>query len=98
VSPGGAAAAAAMTELARSPAPWALPWPCLGSPSAVPLSEGDAYWPGLQALLGPAKVAGPLVHDARVAALCLSRGIRELWTADRDFSRFPRLKTANPLV
>jgi uncharacterized protein len=23
------AAAAAITELARSPAPWALPWPCL---------------------------------------------------------------------
>jgi predicted nucleic acid-binding protein len=43
-------------------------------------------------------VTGPLVHDARIAALCLSHGIRELWTADRDFSRFPRLKTANPLV
>lgn len=123
-----AAAAAALTELAESPAPWALLWPCLhefysvvthpriydppsgpdqairqisvwlGSPSAVPLSEGDAYWPQLQLLLAAAKVTGPLVHDARIAALCLSHGIRELWTADRDFSRFPRLKTANPLV
>jgi len=24
--------------------------------------------------------------------------VRELWTADRDFSRFPRLRTRNPLV
>jgi toxin-antitoxin system PIN domain toxin len=43
------------------------------------------------------KVRGPLVHDARIAACCLSHGIRELWTVDRDFSRFPKLKTRNPL-
>lgn len=34
----------------------------------------------------------------RVAALCLAHGVRELWTADRDFSRFPALATANPLT
>jgi predicted nucleic acid-binding protein len=44
------------------------------------------------------RTAGPQVHDARVAALCLSHGVRELWTADRDFSRFPALKVSNPLV
>ena len=38
------------------------------------------------------------VHDARVAALCLESGVEELWTADRDFSRFPALRTQNPLV
>jgi hypothetical protein len=38
------------------------------------------------------------VHDARVAGLCLAHGVRELWTADRDFSRFPRLATSNPLA
>ncbi|MEE9280327.1 MAG: hypothetical protein V3V67_09155 [Myxococcota bacterium] len=43
-------------------------------------------------------IAGPRVHDARVAALCIAHGVRELWTADRDFSRFPALKTANPLT
>jgi hypothetical protein len=43
-------------------------------------------------------IAGPLVHDARIAAICLQHGVRELWTADRDFSRFPQLKTVNPLV
>lgn len=70
----------------------------LESPSVVTLSEGDTYWAVLTPLLAQAKATGPLVHDARVAALCLSHGVRELWTADRDFSRFPRLKATNPLV
>jgi toxin-antitoxin system PIN domain toxin len=43
-------------------------------------------------------VTGPRVHDARIAAICLSHGVSELWTADRDFSYFPRLRTRNPVV
>jgi hypothetical protein len=43
-------------------------------------------------------VQGGAVHDARVAALCLRHGVRTLFTADRDFSRFPTLKVKNPLV
>jgi toxin-antitoxin system PIN domain toxin len=70
----------------------------LDSPSAVPVSEGPAYWPALTSLLTDGKVTGPAVHDARIAALCLANGVRELWSADRDFSRFPRLRTVNPLV
>ena len=70
----------------------------LESPSVVPLSEGETYWSTLSSLLSSARVSGPLVHDARIAALCLSHGIRELWSADRDFGRFPRLKVTNPLV
>jgi uncharacterized protein len=70
----------------------------LQSPSVVPLSEGETYWATLSPLLSSGKIAGPLVHDARIAALCLSHGVRELWAADRDFSRFPRLKVINPLV
>jgi uncharacterized protein len=38
------------------------------------------------------------VHDAKIAAVCFSHGIRELWRADRDFSRFLRLKVKNPLI
>jgi len=48
-------------------------------------------------LLRSSSVRGPQVHDARIAAICLENGVRELWTADRDFSRFPELKTRNPL-
>ena len=39
-----------------------------------------------------------LVHDARIAALCGYHGVAELWSADRDFTRFPSLRTRNPLV
>jgi len=70
----------------------------LDSPSAVPICEGETYWPTLSGLLSDGKITGPVVHDARVAALCVSHGVRELWTADRDFSRFPGLRALNPLV
>jgi predicted nucleic acid-binding protein len=33
-----------------------------------------------------------------VAALCKEHGVTELWTADRDFGRFPDLPARNPLV
>ena len=69
-----------------------------GSPNLVLLAETGDYWPLLRATLVAGQVAGPLVHDARVAALCRHHGVRELWTADRDFSRFPGLKVRNPLV
>jgi uncharacterized protein len=43
-------------------------------------------------------IAGPQVHDARLGALCRLHGVRKLWTADRDFGRFPGLTIRNPLV
>ena len=70
----------------------------LGSPSVVLLTETAGYWGELRGMLEATRVAGAAVHDARVAALCRVHGVRELWTADRDFSRFPGLRTRNPLV
>ena len=52
----------------------------------------------LQELLLAARVVGGQVHDARIAAICLEHGVRELWSADRDFTRFPNLKVRNPLI
>jgi len=69
----------------------------LGSPSVVLIGEGSTHWATLRVLLSDGKVAGPLVHDARIAALCLAHGVTELWTINRDFSRFPALETRNPL-
>ena len=46
----------------------------------------------------PVASTGPKVHDARIAAICIGHGVSELWTADRDFSYFPELRTRNPLV
>jgi uncharacterized protein len=70
----------------------------LESPSLSLLSESAGHWAALKPLLVAARVQGPLVHDARVAALCLQHGVKTLWTADRDFARFAALKTVNPLV
>jgi toxin-antitoxin system PIN domain toxin len=68
------------------------------SPSLVLLSEGSGYIQHLRDLLDSSKMTGARVHDARVAALCGYHGVAELWSADRDFTRFPALKTRNPLI
>lgn len=70
----------------------------LASPSLMLLSETAGYWSVLRRLLAAGQVTGAKVHDARIAALCLSHGVSELWSADRDFTRFPELKTRNPLI
>jgi len=70
----------------------------LESPTLVVLAETEGYWDVLARVVGRAKVTGPRVHDGRVAALCIHHGVRELLTAERDFTRFGDLKTRNPLV
>jgi toxin-antitoxin system PIN domain toxin len=70
----------------------------LESPSLLLLGEAAGYWDVLKGLLTAGRVAGPLVHDGRVAALCRQHGVTELWSADRDFSRFAGLNVRNPLV
>ncbi len=70
----------------------------LEAPVAVLLHEGVGYWDELQRQLFASQARGPLVHDARIAALCIDHGVTELWTVDRDFSRFPALPIRNPLM
>jgi toxin-antitoxin system PIN domain toxin len=70
----------------------------LDSPSLELLPERFDHWEHLRALVEEGDVRGGRVHDARVAAVCLSHGVTTLLTADRDFGRFPRLRVANPLV
>jgi toxin-antitoxin system PIN domain toxin len=70
----------------------------LESPTLMLLGESRGYWPHLATEVERSKVAGPRIHDARVAALCRFHRVRELWTADRDFGRFPGLVVRNPLV
>ncbi len=70
----------------------------LESPVLVLLAETDGYWARLRRLLQAGKVSGPKVHDARIAALCTQHGVRELWSADRDFNSFPGFQVTNPLV
>jgi toxin-antitoxin system PIN domain toxin len=70
----------------------------LESPTLALLSEAASHWLELRALLSQGRIAGPRVHDARIAAICRGHGVRLLWSVDRDFSRFAGLTVANPLA
>ena len=70
----------------------------LACPQLELLAESPGYFEKLRAIATAAKLRGPRIHDARIAALCLHHGVSELWSADRDFSRFPQLKVRNPLL
>ncbi|MFV0408071.1 MAG: type II toxin-antitoxin system VapC family toxin [Propioniciclava sp.] len=73
-----------------------------GALAALPnlqfLPEAMTHLVELRAMMARDGVTGPRVHDARIAAICRSHGVSVLWTADRDFSWFPELRTKNPLT
>ena len=62
------------------------------------LAEDAEFWGSFADALVAARPTGGAVHDARIAAVCRYHGVRELWSADRDFSRYGWLRTRNPLV
>lgn len=70
----------------------------LESPGLILISEAHGYWDVLKDLVGVSHTIGPMIHDARIAAICILNGIYELFSADRDFGRFHNLKVHNPLV
>tara|TARA_B100001123_G_scaffold450971_1_gene625636 strand:+ start:6789 stop:7292 length:504 start_codon:yes stop_codon:yes gene_type:complete len=84
------------------PSPSNLAFDCIGnwlqSPTCELIGEDQGYFEVLKRLSIQGKIAGPMIHDARVAAICIYNGIKELLTADRDFSRFSELKSRNPLT
>jgi len=67
------------------------------SPSVSLLAEKRDFLGVLERFVRQRRVRGPIVHDARVAAICIAHGAEELLTADRDFALFPELRTRNPL-
>ncbi|MBI4814995.1 MAG: PIN domain-containing protein [Deltaproteobacteria bacterium] len=70
----------------------------LEPPNGWLLTEDEAMLPVFLDALERSKVAGGAVHDARIAACCEFHGVKELWSADRDFGRFSRIRFRNPLV
>ena len=68
------------------------------SPSLRLLGELKGHWKELKEALLAGRIAGGAVHDARVAAICREHGVRELWSADRDFTRIGGITVRNPLV
>jgi uncharacterized protein len=66
------------------------------SPTLQLIGESGNYWDMLKQTLKASAAVGPMVHDARIAAICRAHGVSALLTADRDFSRFD-LPVRNPL-
>ena len=60
------------------------------------LSEPEGFATVLAGLVRRTRVRGPVVHDARIAALCIAHGVDKLLTRDRDFSLFPELAIEDP--
>lgn len=68
------------------------------APGCRLLAEGSNYLETFERLEFESQPLGAMLHDAKIAAICLSHGVRELWSADPDFTRFPQLKVRNPLL
>ena len=61
------------------------------------IHEEEGSYKYLNKISSKAKTTGPIIHDAKIAIICLSNSVSKLWTIDRDFSRFKDLNTENPL-
>lgn len=70
----------------------------LESPSLQLLGDGPAHAGHMLRALRGGEAWGSLVHDAHIAALLYEHGVREFWTLDRDFARFPGLNAVNPFA
>lgn len=68
----------------------------LAQPNVRILAAGDDHWSVLKRMVIEGQASGPLVSDAQIAALTIEYG-GVLYTADRDFARFPGLRWKNPL-
>ena len=70
----------------------------LESPTVNLIGESSEHWALFRHSSLEGRLSGPVMHDARVAVICLGHGVSTLWSADRDFNRFPALSTLNPLI
>ena len=76
---------------------WAQLEAWTASPSNQLIGETDDFLSVLKGFVQRPRVRGAVVHDARVAAVCIAHGVEMLLTRDRDFSLFPELPTRDPI-
>jgi uncharacterized protein len=69
----------------------------LEQPNIRILAPGEDHWLLLRRMVVQGQASGPLVSDAQIAALTIEYG-GVLYTADRDFARFPGLQWKDPLI
>lgn len=67
------------------------------SPFCRMIGETDDFMDILSRFVKRPNITGGIVHDARIAAICMAHGVETLLTRDRDFSMFPQLPTRDPL-
>lgn len=58
--------------------------------------EAGGFWKIYQDTVGADVVRGNLVPDTHIAALMRQHGVGTIWTADRDFRRFPEITARDP--
>jgi toxin-antitoxin system PIN domain toxin len=68
------------------------------SPGCLLIGETEDFFDFLETFVRRPRVIGPVVHDARIAAICVAHGVEALLTRDRDFSLFPELTQRNPFA
>ena len=69
-----------------------------GSPSLRLIGEPNGFESVLERFVTRPKIRGPIVHDARIAVICMAHGVEVLLSRDRDFSLFPKLVVRNPFT
>ena len=79
-----------MTETSAIVSDW------LTRPNVVVVHPTERHWEILSSLLAITRTRGKDVTDAHLAALAVEHGAT-FCTSDRDFARFPGLKTLDPL-
>ena len=68
----------------------------LQQPNVRILVPGDQHWSVFRQMIVQGRASGALVSNAEIAALTTEYG-GVLYTADRDFARFPGLRWKDPL-
>ena len=68
------------------------------SPSLHLIGEMPGYWTVLRGAVTAGRIDGARIHEVRIAALCRQHRVTELWSADRDLTRFAGLKVVKPRV
>jgi toxin-antitoxin system PIN domain toxin len=66
------------------------------APGLSVLAETPGFATVLAGFARRARVRGPIIHDARIAAICIAHGVDKLLTRDRDFALFPELVIEDP--
>jgi len=77
---------------------WAQLEGWFAAPTLRLLGESQGFTSVLSDFVRRARVRGAVVHDARIAAICIAHGVEALLTRDRDFSLFPELGVQNPFA